>query len=89
MNEYYSIDTILMIMWFTKYHIDESHFGANEWCLTLMDEFHSSSFIHIRWYSSIPVEFMDDCLLYESALRKDKPRICPVPSYSFHTVPWF
>ncbi len=36
-----------------------------------MDEFHSSTFIHIRCYSSISVESMDECLLSESALRKD------------------
>jgi hypothetical protein len=38
----YSSSTILMRMWFTKYHKDESHLGANEWCLTIMDECHPS-----------------------------------------------
>ncbi len=85
-NEWVQFNTILMVMWLKKYHIDESHFEANEWCLTIMDEFHSSLFILIRWCSSISVESMDECLLYESALRKDKPRICPVPWYSLFTL---
>ncbi len=62
-----------MIMWFTKYHIDESHFGANEWCLTLMDEFHSSSFIFIHPHSLV---FIHTCRVYGwlSSLWKRTPK---------------